>query len=178
MSIYEDLRNYEIEDGFYDQGRSPPFDQSCALTDLFTDWIDEYSSDEVDNPEDYIVEAPGSTAAGISQSSTPRPLPEIPRPSYETPSPLPEIPRPLRAIPRPLPETPRPLPEIPHPLPPTPLLQAANMDSKVPKPGPARLGPNAGLEEWLEEAKQCHYLPENVMKQLCEIVKACLMEGM
>lgn len=51
------------------------------------------------------------------------------------------------------------------------------MNSKVPKPGPAKLGPNAGLEEWLEEAKQCHYLPENAMKQLCEIVKACLMEG-
>jgi serine/threonine-protein phosphatase PP1-1 len=51
------------------------------------------------------------------------------------------------------------------------------MDRRVPKPGPAKLGPNAGLEEWLEEAKQCHYLPESAMKQLCEIVKACLMEG-
>lgn len=47
----------------------------------------------------------------------------------------------------------------------------------VPKPGPAKLGPRAGLPEWLEEAKQCHYLPENEMKQLCEIVKECLMEG-
>lgn len=177
VSIYEDLRNYEIEDGFYDQGRSPPFNQSYALTDLFKDWIDENSSDEIDSLEDYIVGASESTAAGEYQSSTPRPLPEIPRPSHETPRPLPEIPRPLPAIPRPLPETPRPLPEIPHPLPPTPPLPAANMDSKVPKPGPAKLGPNASLEEWLEEAKQCHYLPENVMKQLCEIVKACLMEG-
>jgi hypothetical protein len=49
--------------------------------------------------------------------------------------------------------------------------------STVPKPGPARLTKSAGLEEWLEEAKQCHYLPESVMKQLCEIVKECLMEG-
>lgn len=47
----------------------------------------------------------------------------------------------------------------------------------VPKPGPAKLRPNAGLDEWLEEAKQCHYLPEAVMKQLCEIVKEVLMEG-
>ncbi|KAK9778155.1 putative Calcineurin-like phosphoesterase [Seiridium cardinale] len=48
--------------------------------------------------------------------------------------------------------------------------------SSVPKPGPAKLTPNAGLDEWLEEAKQCHYLPEPVMKQLCEIVKEVLME--
>ncbi|KAK0634898.1 calcineurin-like phosphoesterase [Bombardia bombarda] len=48
--------------------------------------------------------------------------------------------------------------------------------SNVPKPGPARLRPGAGLDEWLEEAKQCHYLPEPVMKQLCEIVKEVLME--
>jgi hypothetical protein len=48
---------------------------------------------------------------------------------------------------------------------------------KVPKPGPAKLSPRAGLEEWLAEAKQCHYLPEAVMKQLCEMVKECLMEG-
>ena len=48
----------------------------------------------------------------------------------------------------------------------------------IPKPGPADLRPGAGLDEWLEEAKQCHYLPESVMKQLCEIVKEVLMEGM
>ncbi|KAK5634263.1 hypothetical protein RRF57_009978 [Xylaria bambusicola] len=47
----------------------------------------------------------------------------------------------------------------------------------VPKPGPAKLTPGAGLDEWLEEAKQCHYLPEPVMKELCEIVKEVLMEG-
>ncbi|PMD54598.1 calcineurin-like phosphoesterase [Hyaloscypha bicolor E] len=49
-------------------------------------------------------------------------------------------------------------------------------NSSVPKPGPAKLSPKAGLEEWLAEAKQCHYLPEAVMKQLCEMVKECLME--
>ena len=47
----------------------------------------------------------------------------------------------------------------------------------IPKPGPAKLRPGAGLDEWLEEAKQCHYLPEPVMKQLCEMVKEVLMEG-
>lgn len=49
--------------------------------------------------------------------------------------------------------------------------------SNIPKPGPAILRPGAGLDEWLEEAKQCHYLPEAVMKQLCEMVKEVLMEG-
>lgn len=132
--------------------------------------IDEYNSNEVDTLEEYDPEPLLAAAAGVSQSSIPRPLPEIPRPSLETPRPLPPIPRPL-------PKTPRPLPQIPHPLPPTPPLPTTNMDRKVPKPGPAKLGPNAGLEEWLEEAKQCHYLPESAMKQLCEIVKACLMEG-
>lgn len=46
----------------------------------------------------------------------------------------------------------------------------------APKPGPAKLSPNADIDEWLEEAKQCHYLPEPVMKQLCERVKEVLME--
>ena len=50
-------------------------------------------------------------------------------------------------------------------------------NESVPRPGPARLGPRASLPEWLEEAKQCHYLPEAAMKQLCEMVKECLMEG-
>lgn len=49
--------------------------------------------------------------------------------------------------------------------------------AKVPKPGPAKLTPRAGLDEWLEQAKLCRYLPEPVMKQLCEMVKECLMEG-
>jgi serine/threonine-protein phosphatase PP1-1 len=47
----------------------------------------------------------------------------------------------------------------------------------VPKPGPAKLSSRSGLDEWLEEAKQCHYLPEPVMKELCEMVKEVLMEG-
>lgn len=46
----------------------------------------------------------------------------------------------------------------------------------VPNPGPAKLTAGAGLDEWLAEAKQCHYLPESVMKQLCEMVKEVLME--
>ncbi|KAH8122710.1 Metallo-dependent phosphatase-like protein [Trichoderma asperelloides] len=50
------------------------------------------------------------------------------------------------------------------------------MAANVPRPGPANLGPNAGLDEWLEEAKQCHYLPERAMKELCEKVKEILME--
>lgn len=51
------------------------------------------------------------------------------------------------------------------------------MASTVPRPGPASLRPNAGLDEWLDEAKQCHYLPERTMKELCEKVKEILMEG-
>ncbi|RFU77637.1 hypothetical protein TARUN_4595 [Trichoderma arundinaceum] len=50
------------------------------------------------------------------------------------------------------------------------------MTTNIPRPGPANLGPNAGLDEWLEEAKQCHYLPERAMKELCEKVKEILME--
>ncbi|CAH0059407.1 unnamed protein product [Clonostachys solani] len=50
------------------------------------------------------------------------------------------------------------------------------MATSVPRPGPANLGPNSSLDEWLEEAKQCHYLPERVMKELCEKVKEILME--
>lgn len=51
------------------------------------------------------------------------------------------------------------------------------MAANIPRPGPANLRPNAGLDEWLEEAKQCHYLPERAMKELCEKVKEILMEG-
>jgi serine/threonine-protein phosphatase PP1-1 len=50
-------------------------------------------------------------------------------------------------------------------------------DNEVPQPGPARLSKGAGPDEWLEQAKQCKYLPEADMKQLCEIVKEYLMEG-
>jgi serine/threonine-protein phosphatase PP1-1 len=50
------------------------------------------------------------------------------------------------------------------------------MAPKVPQPGPARLGRNAGVDEWLEQAKKNKYLPERVMKQLFEICKELLME--
>jgi hypothetical protein len=63
----------------------------------------------------------------------------------------------------------RPLPDI--------TTTSLNMAPGVPKPGPAKLGPRAGLDEWLEQAKLCRYLPEGTMKQLCEMVKECLMEG-
>lgn len=48
---------------------------------------------------------------------------------------------------------------------------------KVPIPGPARLKRSAGPDEWLEAAKNCKYLSEYHMKQLCEIVKEYMMEG-
>lgn len=51
------------------------------------------------------------------------------------------------------------------------------VDSKVPQPGPAKLKRNAGPDEWLEAAKDCKYLSETHMKQLCEIVKEFMMEG-
>lgn len=46
----------------------------------------------------------------------------------------------------------------------------------VPVPGPARLKRSAGPDEWLEAAKNCKYLSEFHMKQLCEIVKEYMME--
>lgn len=84
---------------------------------------------------------------------------------------------------RPLPEVPvpsRPLPPLPHrdkkPL--KSILKTTKMPGPgVPKPGPAKLTARAGPAEWLEQAMQCKYLPEYVMKQLCEIVKEHLMEG-
>lgn len=51
-------------------------------------------------------------------------------------------------------------------------------EDRVPQPGPAKLKPNAGPDEWLEAAKDCKYLSEQHMKQLCEIVKEYMMEGM
>lgn len=47
----------------------------------------------------------------------------------------------------------------------------------MPQPGPAKLKRNAGVDEWLEAAKDCKYLSEHHMKQLCEIVKEYMMEG-
>lgn len=59
-----------------------------------------------------------------------------------------------------------------------PLLNRLAMtDSKVPQPGPAKLKRNAGPDEWLEAAKDCKYLSEAHMKQLCEMVKEYMMEG-
>lgn len=52
----------------------------------------------------------------------------------------------------------------------------ANDEQPVPQPGPARVAKGGGPDEWLEEAKQCHYLSEPDMKRLCEIVKEYLME--
>ncbi|KAI9373351.1 Metallo-dependent phosphatase-like protein [Aspergillus egyptiacus] len=49
-------------------------------------------------------------------------------------------------------------------------------ENKVPQPGPAKLKRNAGPDEWLEAAKDCKYLSEAHMKQLCEIVKEYMME--
>lgn len=46
----------------------------------------------------------------------------------------------------------------------------------VPQPGPAVLPSRSGPDEWLEQARQCHYLPEPDMKRLCELVKEYLME--
>lgn len=63
----------------------------------------------------------------------------------------------------------------PRPLPPLP--KEKMPASNVPKPGPAKLTRNADLQEWLEQALLCRYLPEPIMKQLCERVKECLMEG-
>ncbi|EFE41857.1 hypothetical protein TRV_03425 [Trichophyton verrucosum HKI 0517] len=51
------------------------------------------------------------------------------------------------------------------------------VDPSVPQPGPARLKPNAGPDEWLEAAKNCKYLSEHHMKQLCELVKEYMMEA-
>ncbi|KAL9625155.1 MAG: hypothetical protein Q9160_000556 [Pyrenula sp. 1 TL-2023] len=50
------------------------------------------------------------------------------------------------------------------------------MPTDVPRPGPAKLKRNAGLDQWLEAAKNCKYLSEAHMKELCEKVKELLME--
>lgn len=56
-------------------------------------------------------------------------------------------------------------------------INQAMADSKVPQPGPAKLKRTAGPDEWLEAAKDCKYLSEAHMKQLCEMVKEYMMEG-
>lgn len=50
-------------------------------------------------------------------------------------------------------------------------------DGKVPTPGPAKLSKNSSVDEWLQKALNNQYLPEQVMKKLCEICKEYLMEG-
>jgi hypothetical protein len=60
-----------------------------------------------------------------------------------------------------------------HALPPPNMAPAI----KVPQPGPARLPKSASVDAWLEAAKECKYLSEFHMKQLCEIVKEYMMEG-
>ena len=49
-------------------------------------------------------------------------------------------------------------------------------DGSVPQPGAAHLPPNPTPDDWLDQARQCKYLPEADMKRLCEIVKEYLME--
>ncbi|MCJ1400743.1 hypothetical protein MMC11_003951 [Xylographa trunciseda] len=46
----------------------------------------------------------------------------------------------------------------------------------VPQPGPAKLGRNSELDQWLAAAKKNKYLPERIMKQLFERCKELLME--
>jgi len=50
---------------------------------------------------------------------------------------------------------------------------------KLPKPGAARLSKTgySDVDEWLKCAFNNQYLPEAVMKKLCEICKEYLMEG-
>jgi hypothetical protein len=50
---------------------------------------------------------------------------------------------------------------------------------KLPKPGPAKLSKHGynDVDEWLKCAFNNQYLPEAVMKKLCEICKEYLMEG-
>lgn len=50
-------------------------------------------------------------------------------------------------------------------------------DPKVPQPGPAKLTKGSGPDEWLKAALNNQYLPEAIMKKLCEICKEMLMEG-
>ena len=49
---------------------------------------------------------------------------------------------------------------------------------KVPQPGPAKLTKNSGPDEWLKCALSNQYLPEAIMKKLCEMCKELLMEGL
>lgn len=128
--IYEDLREYELEDQEYtaEEGSGSASDTSGSSA----------LSEEEDLAEFPFREAPRQSLLSIWVTTTV---------TVES-TPIDQLPPPRK---------------MPNP--------------NVPKPGPAKLPPKAGLAEWLSEAKQCHYLPETVMKQLCEMVKECLMEG-
>ena len=56
-------------------------------------------------------------------------------------------------------------------------LRVHNMPDKVPQPGPAKLTGSSNPDEWLQCALRNQYLPEFIMKKLCEICKEYLMEG-
>ena len=49
--------------------------------------------------------------------------------------------------------------------------------NNIPQPGPAKLTKNSGIDEWLQCALQNQYLPEAIIKKLCEMCKELLMEG-
>ncbi len=58
------------------------------------------------------------------------------------------------------------------------LVDLSNMaPGKVPQPGPAKLTKNSGPDEWLKCALNNQYLPEAIIKKLCEMCKELLMEG-
>lgn len=151
LPIYENLNNYEREE----EGDELDLEDEDEDEDE-----DENENEDEDYPEDYVFndqsETQKITLSSKVFSSTPASASASASASTPAPSSSSTI---YRA--RPLP--PLPVKKMPGP--------------NVPKPGPAKLTKNAGLAEWLEEAKQCHYLPEQIMKQLCEMVKECLMEG-
>lgn len=147
-----------------------------------TDEILDYESEHPDDPiadingDDEEAKAEyfpreheiGTARAVTITHITPRPLPELPPFSSRSLLALPQLPdrrRPRgQSVRR----------ERPSLAPPPSFKMPA---SNVPKPGPANLTKGSELPEWLEQAKRCRYLPEPVMKQLCEKVKECLMEG-
>ena len=162
-----------------DDTTTPPASPTPTYGDASSTFINRICEDL----HDYEVEdgyeriSPASSSGSDSPTPTAEHIEDLDEEPEELPflfgRPLPPIPV-TSAV-----ETPRrqppPLPPFHFPArtPPPPKMP----NSSVPKPGPAKLSPKAGLEEWLAEAKQCHYLPEAVMKQLCEMVKECLMEG-
>jgi hypothetical protein len=153
--IYEDLANYEREE----EGDEHSLEENPDWSDEDDEDIDESDEEEEKDEKDeqggieLSTKRSSSTSPSGCASDPARIIrPCTPKGGFESPSKS------------------RPLPPIP--------IKAKKMPGpNVPKPGPAKLSKGAGLPEWLEEAKQCHYLPEVCMKQLCEQVKECLMEG-